>query len=112
MQVIIRSRIHAGPQQVKTSEGRYQNDLVQYLIYTVSSGRTCIGPWDVMQDVQQPSAMLLYYQHASVKDKRHPHVDEKSPGRFECTSLTRHVCIMHAIQVRRGGGVACRECYS
>lgn len=43
--------------------------------------------------------MLLYHQHASVKDERHPHVDEKSPGHSECTSLTQYVCITHAIQV-------------
>jgi hypothetical protein len=43
--------------------------------------------------------MLLYHQHASVKDERHPHVDEKSPGHYECTSLTQYVCITHAIQV-------------
>jgi hypothetical protein len=45
-----------------------------------------------MQDVQQLRAMLLYHQHASVKDKRHPHVDEESP-------LGVYVCMVHAIQV-------------
>jgi hypothetical protein len=54
--------------------------------------------------------MLLYHRHASVKDKRHPHVDEESPGRFECALLTRNLCIVRAIQVL--AKVACHECYS
>jgi hypothetical protein len=107
MQVIIRSRRTRARSRSKQARAATTSEIVQ-LIYTISSGRTCIGPSDVTQDAQE--SILLYHQHASLKDKRHPQVDENLPGRGECTSLTRHVCKGHAVQVR--SEVACRDCYS
>jgi hypothetical protein len=50
MQVITRSRRDAGPQQVNTSEGRYQNELVQ--IFNLYHQLGSYLYWFLGQDVQ------------------------------------------------------------
>jgi hypothetical protein len=55
MQVIIRSRTR-GRSRSKQARAVTTKEIVQ-LIYTISSGRTCIGRSGVTQDVQQPATV-------------------------------------------------------